>query len=69
MSTVSKKRGLAGRIFGRWKVIVTLGVLCAAAIDMPELPRLLIDPAISNVLTADYAGASAGDPAACAWIF
>jgi predicted transglutaminase-like cysteine proteinase len=61
VSTALKNRGLADRIFGRWKVVVTLGVLCAAALDMPELPRLLIDPAISNVLTADYAGAAAGE--------
>jgi predicted transglutaminase-like cysteine proteinase len=61
VSTASKKRGLGNRSFGRWKIIVTLGVLCAAALHMPGLPRPLIDPALSNVLTADYVGATAGE--------
>ena len=60
MSRTLRNRGLADRVFARWKVVVTLGALCAAALLIPGLPRLLTDPAISNVLTADYVGAAAG---------
>jgi predicted transglutaminase-like cysteine proteinase len=62
VSTAFKNCGLAGRTaFDRWKVIVTLGLLCAAALYVRELPKLLIDPAISNALTADYVGAAASE--------
>jgi predicted transglutaminase-like cysteine proteinase len=60
VSTACKNRGLADRVVVRWKVIVTLGLLCAAALHLPELPRLLIDPAIASALTADYVGSAAG---------
>jgi predicted transglutaminase-like cysteine proteinase len=58
VSTGHKNRGLADRIAGRWKVLAALALLCAAALHMPELPRLLTDPATSYALTADYVGAA-----------
>jgi len=61
VSRVSKNRGLAVRVFARWKVVVALGALCAAAFHVPGLPGLLIDPEISNLLTADYVGAAASE--------
>ena len=61
MSTALKNRGLADRIFDRWKVIVTLCLLCAAALHMPGSHRLLTDPEISNLLTADYVGSAASE--------